>query len=46
MDSVYDRLMKGKSTQNDAASAKEKDDTSPSSGEETFINPRPSKDIP
>ena len=45
MDSVYDRLMKGKSTQNDAASAKGKDDTSPSSGEETFISPRPSKDI-
>ena len=46
MDSVYDRLMKGKSTQNAAASAKGKDDTSPSSGEETFISPRPSKDIP
>ena len=46
MDSVYDRLMKGKSAQNEAASPKGPDDVSPASGEETFISPRPSKDIP
>lgn len=46
MDSVYDRLLKGKSVQNDAASAKGTDDASPPSGGETVISPRPSKDIP
>jgi serine/threonine protein kinase len=46
LDSVYDRLMKGKSTQNESASAKGPDDASPPSGEDTFISPRPSKDIP
>jgi serine/threonine protein kinase len=46
MDSVYDRLMKGKSTQNDAAPTKGTDDASPASGEGTFISPRPSKDTP
>ena len=46
MDSVYDRLMKGKSTQNDAASTKGTDDASPAAGGETVISPRPSKDLP
>jgi serine/threonine protein kinase len=47
MDSVYDRLlMKSKSTQSEAASAKGADDDSSSSDENTFISPRPSKDIP
>jgi serine/threonine protein kinase len=47
LDSVYDRLLtKGKSTQNEAASSKGTDDNVSSSGENTFISPRPSKDIP
>ena len=44
MDSVYDRLLKSKSTQSEAASPKGTEDASPPSGEETFISPRPSKD--
>jgi serine/threonine protein kinase len=45
LDSVYDRLlMKSKSTQNEATSAKGTDDASPSSDGQTFISPRPSKD--
>jgi serine/threonine protein kinase len=47
MDSVYDRLlMKDRSTRNEATSAKGTDDASPPSDEQTFISPRPSKDIP
>ena len=45
MDSVYDRLLtKSKSTQKDASPTKGTDDASPSSDEQTFVSPRPSKD--
>lgn len=46
MDSVYDRLMKGKSAQNDAASAKGTGDGLDHSDEQTFISRPPSDDKP
>ena len=46
MDSVYDRLMKGKPAQNESASANGTKDASHQSDEQTFISPRPSKDTP